>query len=294
MSLSTFLARPDVREKFRQEFPMPRIGAKKELLAQPQSNRYSLVGTAFDYLLRFYLQRLNPKVVHRRWVAEAGLWKLANSVPLVYNIDAGRLSAEDRRVKAGRKAFDKARTVYAEYIESGKVTGPLLRGAIYLAQLDVVFRSGWVDENLGIAQNEDVQDLRNLLSLVNPDDFRAKRLCLLNPTFGDASRLVGGADADLVIDSMLVDVKTTKNFVLKRNDFNQLIGYMVLHDLNGFDGIKSKRRISKLSIYFSRHAHLETFDVRSIVNPDTYPSFVRWFSTAAETTQPGERRRSAA
>lgn len=290
MSLSTFLARQDVREKFRLEFPKPPIGTDRELLAPPHSIRYSLVGTAFDYLLRFYLQRLNPKAVHRRWVAVEGLRKLANRVPLVYDVDAGRLSDEDWSVKAGRKALDKARTAYTAYLESGRVADPLLRGAIYLAQLDVVYRSGWVDENLGVAHREDVHDLRNLLSLVNPDNFRANRSCLLNPTFGDASRLVGGADADLVIDSMLVDVKTTKNFVLRREDFNQLIGYMVLHDLAGFEGIRSKRRIGKLAIYFSRHAHLETFDVRDIVNPDTYPGFVKWFSTAAGTRQPGKRR----
>lgn len=289
MSLSTFLDRQDVRERFRQEFPKPKMVAHRDLLAPPRSKRYSLVGTAFDYLLRFHLQRLNPRAIQRRWVAEAGLQKLAERHLSVYDVDAGSLSDEDRSVKAGRIAFKKARIAYSEYIESGEMTDRLLKGAIYLAQLDVVFRIGWVDENLGVAHREDLQDLRNLLSLVKPDDFRAKRSCLLNPTFGDAARLVGGADADLVIDSMLVDVKTTKNFELTRDHFNQLIGYMVLHDLAGFGGIRPKRRISKLSIYFSRHAHLETYDVRDIVDPDTYPSFVRWFSSAAEMSPPNQR-----
>jgi hypothetical protein len=131
------------------------------------------------------------------------------------------------------------------------------------------------------------------LRRVRTDDFRAKRSCLLNPTFGDASRLVGGADADLVIDSMLVDVKATKNFVVTRDHFNQLIGYMVLHDLTRIGEVRPKRRISKLAIYFARHAHLETFNVRDIVNPETYPRFVQWFSTAAETRPPSRHRQSA-
>jgi hypothetical protein len=65
MSLNAFLARRDVREKFREEFPKPKLAENKELLALPLSKRYSLVGTAFDYLLRFYLERLNPKATQR-------------------------------------------------------------------------------------------------------------------------------------------------------------------------------------------------------------------------------------
>lgn len=293
MSLSSLLARPDVREKFRLEFPKPRMQANKALLAPPRSNRYSLVGTAFDYLLRFYLQRLNPKAIHRSWVAEAGLKSLADRIPAVYDIDAGRLSV-DRSTEAGRKAFDNARTAYAEYIATGRVTDRLLRGVIHLAQLDVVYRSGWVDENLGVAHREDVQDLRALLSCVNPDNFRAKRSCLLNPTFGDASRLVGGADADLVIDTMLVDVKTTKRLELDRDHFNQLVGYLILSDLAGFGSVRRKRQFAKLAIYYARHAHLEVFNVNDIVNPKTYPAFVQWFSTVAETTSTRRRSRSAA
>ena len=286
MSLSTFLARRDVRERFRQEFPKPKIVAGKELLAPPLSKRYSLVGTAFDYLLRFYLERLNPNAVQHRWVAEEGFNKLGEQAMgrSVYNIDAEELSFpdDDGSFKAGRTALNRARTAHDRYIASGKTTVPLLKGAIYLAQLDVVFRSGFVDEHLGVAHPEDVRDLRKLISLVNPSEFLAKRRCLLNPSFGDASRLVGGADADLVIDGMLIDIKTTKNFGLKREDFNQLIGYFVLHELSGLSNKKLKSRISKIAIYFSRHAHLEVFEVATLVNPETFPSFLQWFSDTAK------------
>jgi len=39
---------------------MPPLDRARELLAPPLSRDYGLVGTAFDYLLRFYIQRLNP------------------------------------------------------------------------------------------------------------------------------------------------------------------------------------------------------------------------------------------
>jgi hypothetical protein len=77
MSLTSFLERKDVRDRFRQEFAMPGMKVKRELLAPPLSNRYSLVGTAFDYLVRFYVERLNPYAITRRWIAEQVLLDLS-------------------------------------------------------------------------------------------------------------------------------------------------------------------------------------------------------------------------
>src|SRR5574341_1537102 len=74
MSLTSIIEIKDVRERFREEFRKPKFGVKKEILAPPLSNRYSLVGTAFYYLLRFYLQRLNPNTFNERcWVAETAV-----------------------------------------------------------------------------------------------------------------------------------------------------------------------------------------------------------------------------
>ena len=63
MSLTSFIHNKDVRERFRQEFKKPRIAFKKDLLAPPLAKRYDLIGTAFDYLLRFYLKYLNPNAM---------------------------------------------------------------------------------------------------------------------------------------------------------------------------------------------------------------------------------------
>jgi hypothetical protein len=70
--------------------------------------------------------------------------------------------------------------------------------------------------------NNDIKDLRRLIELVDPDTFTAHELCILNPTFGDASRMVGGADTDVLLDDTLRDVKTVKDFDLKSPYFNQI------------------------------------------------------------------------
>ena len=70
MSLTSFVGNKDVRERFKQEFPSPKFSVQKPLLAPPLTKHNILMGTAFDYLLRFYLKRLNPQAVESRWVAE--------------------------------------------------------------------------------------------------------------------------------------------------------------------------------------------------------------------------------
>ena len=127
---------------------------------------------------------------------------------------------------------------------------------------------------------KDVVDLRRLLTLVKASSFKAKRVCLLNPTFGAASGLVGGADADLLLDDCLIDIKTTKNPHLDNRDFLQLIGYYLLH---GFDGIHSDdskttaREVNSLAIYFSRYGYLWKVAVEDILPPGSAPDTAKWF-----------------
>ena len=56
MSLSKFLKIEDVRKKFQECFSKTRFAVKKEILAPPLTKNYGRVGTAFDYLLHFYLK----------------------------------------------------------------------------------------------------------------------------------------------------------------------------------------------------------------------------------------------
>ena len=76
MSLTSFVARKEIREVIRENFTKPRIVTSKNLLAPPQTKRYSLVGTAFDYILRFHAQRLNQAAIERTWAATKGFSKL--------------------------------------------------------------------------------------------------------------------------------------------------------------------------------------------------------------------------
>ena len=73
MSLTSFLERKDVKAQFRETFAKPSVAPDPELHAIPLTKNYSLVGTAFDYVVRFYLERLYPFAHASPWVAEVAL-----------------------------------------------------------------------------------------------------------------------------------------------------------------------------------------------------------------------------
>src|SRR5262245_1433799 len=74
MSLTSFIENsPTLRARLLSEFNKPEFRLKAALKAPPLTSSYGLTGTAFDYLLRFYVKKLNPKAKTRRWTAEAGL-----------------------------------------------------------------------------------------------------------------------------------------------------------------------------------------------------------------------------
>ena len=146
-----------------------------------------------------------------------------------------------------------------------------------LAQLDLVYRIGLLD--LQPINEAMVEDIGNILALVRPDDFRAKRTCVLNPTFGAASELVGGADGDLFIDGTLVDIKVNKHLELGRDIFNQIFGYFCLACIGGVDGCRGK--VTCVAVYFARYGVLHRLPIKSFVEADRLPALLKWFEATA-------------
>ena len=272
MSLTSLLENADVRQRFKQEFQMPKFSVKQELVAPPITTRYSTVGTAFDYLLRFVIQKLNPDAIDK------GYWVAENSVEL--------LEQDVSLFDKGKKIVSGARKHFVEYLETGQMSDELIESTLLLATLDPIFRAGVGHEMIGKADKADIRDLKAILSVVDERIFTSTKLCLVNPTFGAASVLVGGADADLVIDDTLIDIKTTKNLVLDRKMLDQVLGYYVLHCIGSVGGLKPKIPINKLAIYFSRYGYLHVIQVSELVNMSTFPDFVQWFQHRAAEAFP--------
>lgn len=232
----------------------------------------ALVGTAFDYAARFELAHRAPHAVSRRWVAEGAVARLriSNSVELA---DAQRVVEEARNaVAVGWPASALAR--YAL----------IATHAARLAQLDTFFRSGYpptFGERDGIDELGIVDEVVQLLVCADPLWRLSTRApLLLNPHFGSASLAVGGADADLVAQNVLIDIKTTKQTVVERDTMRQLVGYVAL--ARASDCAELFAQIDTVAIYFARYGVLRTVRLPARVSGDEYVATGRWMGRTWE------------
>ncbi len=295
MSLTSLIKKdPEIRRRFREEFPYAVTLANKPLLVAPQSDRYFLIGTAFDYLLRFYISSLNPKAKTSEWFAKRAfnyidpdpLGWTKKTVPVEFRLDKKSLFILPKTELTTKAIalWQMAEEEYEKFRKTKQVDRDLVRACLGLAHLDIVGRSGQLfDANSELFQREDVSELENLISVVDKKVFKAKKICLLNPTFGKASALVGGADANLFIDGALIEIKTTKHLRLEREYLDQLLGYYILHQISGIGALRPKVEITHLAVYFSRHAYLYTIDIKNIIDPARIRKFVSWFKEAVST-----------
>ncbi len=269
MSLLDFIQQPNDRDRFRQEFKKPKLDVKKELLAPPLTKNYQLVGTAFDYLLRFYIQHLNSQAQDGGWVAEGSTALLKRSAKYhhLYNESC--------------KIIDAAKFHHALFLKTGEFTDELIRYTLLLSKIDSFTRVGIIDENLQQINNQDIQDLKNLIAVVDQKQFQSTAQVFLNPGFGMASASVGGADADLIIGNLLIEIKVTKLLEFKLEYFDQLMGYFTLSVLNQKyeQGHYDSYDIKRIGIYFARYGYLHIMNIEDIVNPATFPGFLEWFES---------------
>lgn len=278
MSLTSFLRDEEVKKLFSDSFNVPSNKILGDIKAPVLTDKYALIGTAFDYLLRFHLQYHNQDSITKMWVAEKSCQLMKDRV------------SDDIYSKA-KNQLDFAKASYQQFLTSGVLTDELLESTIMLAHLDIYFRAGENEYLKSVEiESSDIQDLKNLISIVDFNQFEAKSHCILNPSFNGASILVGGADADIVIDNKLIDIKTTKYLSVKRDWFNQVIGYYVLGLMGGIgkqnlDG----SAIDKIGFYFSRHGILHLYDVKDVVDFNTLPDFMEKMKNIAEKKMSSRR-----
>jgi hypothetical protein len=296
MSLTGFLQVREVKDRFRTQFKKPAVTRKMILQAKPLTNNYSLVGSAFDYLLRFYLENNNPSIKKSDvWLAEISL--------SILDTWTKRGQISESKFQSIKKIVETAKERHKKYLMTGVMTDELISSSIQLARLEMVYRIGLLSDYIESVRSEDVEDLKKMISLINPDHFKVTSLCVLNPTFGVTSIAIGGADADLILDDALIEIKTTINPKFERDYFNQLIGYLVLkriselkilvlsQDAEKNNNILPKKetydfssitghRINKIGVYFSRYGVMQTIDIRSITNNGEFDEeFIDWFLT---------------
>jgi hypothetical protein len=292
MSLTNFVRLPDVAERLK-PFRPPVKAVGPRLLVPSASGHPQLAGTAFDYLLRFELQRRTPHAAAGEWIAEhvpqliwgrgpqPGTWVgrdyLAGRGPSEYlppQVLAARVAAVCR---GARLALDE---YLQEAVSSDASRRTLAAWAVRLAKMDGVYRRDEFDPTFDQAPAALTEELVALLGVVPFRLLTHPESLLLNPDFGEASRAVGGADADLIAGDLLVDVKTTKSAAVTGEALDQLFGYFILARRAGLPPIR------RMGIYFSRFAQLRTGQTSFWTDHPRFAETERWFFERARACFP--------
>jgi hypothetical protein len=292
MSLTSFLDMAEVKLRVKPLRPKLPRKINASLKVAPRSNRYMMVGTAFDYLLRFELQRRAPYAISERLVAEDASGMMCGPAWFMHlSPDSTSMPPEEEeeatRDMANRvgNVVEKAKAAIATYLtiqESGSSTQADLAGhAIRLAKVDEFCRAGQLNPTFEDADPEDVEDLLGLLAIVPFDALIHPQIMLLNPTFEEASLLVGGADTDLVTGDMLVEFKTTKASEMQAGDLDQLLGYYLLARHNRRSN-PAFPVINRLAIYFCRHGLLWVQSATTWTEHPQFSETEEWFFERAK------------
>lgn len=200
-----------------------------------------------------------PKAKEKQWVSENAV-RIINSKEL-------------------NKYFNIAKRHYSRFIKSGILSKDLIKSSIDLAKFDIIFRSGgmYFSNDFGKYKRKDIKELTTILSNIDFQKLKIEKRCILNPTFGRYSRLIGGADADLIIDNKLIDIKNTKKLSITREMLNQIIGYYFLGKIGKVKGVSNWSSIDEVGFYFSRYDQLYLFPIDELILRKKRLSFEKWF-----------------
>lgn len=279
MSLSSHLRDKNspVNQFIQDQFPNTKaapflVDARKQLRAAetiwPDDgiNRTDLstIGTAMDYRLRYYFD-VTPveKLVAFGWRAFFGTLTGAPPYWSLFELTDSFFYDLENFTNQCQPVARRLSTVEENALN---------RYCIVLALFEQVRRAGGLSYNSPLAK-EPFNEVNALLSVAEPlwlDDMR--RLSwrfydgfshllelshILNPIF-DGSPDVGGADADLIVDGTLIDIKTSVKPEVKADYIWQLLGYTLLD-------YSDRYHIDSIGLYMSRQGILFKWDLAEAI-----------------------------
>ena len=225
----------------------------------------AIVGTAYDYMLRFEILKRNTNKENlfnkykEKLVSNYGFFNIQSNNIYDSNIEilySSSLSIIDQFIN------NKNKIILEDYISSLIVI--------------TLFEQNYRNKNLSIVkvlENKDykkyikreykyvISDLKNLYSSFENNEIlkniEYSKEVILNPYFSNSKKL-NGADCDLIVDQTMIDIKTIQSCNLTEDMLSQLIGYYILA-IN--DGVK----LNKIAIYFSRYDYLYLINIDDIM-----------------------------
>jgi len=261
---------------------LPAILARTER-GHNQANSWQMIGTAIDYRLRLAFA---ADAVARSSAFAAGMMcarthagreddpdgeayrqiaDLGNDMLLRLESMTRANDPSDRNrplVMGSTVEEDLCRLCYmAAWYDALGRTGDLRDGRTGVLSFIAVY-SSVLDDMLDSVPHAAVANMLELLRYAARSELgelRAKaRAAVPGPCFA-GSVDVNGADADLIVDDLLLEIKTHRNPANHlRESLRQLLGYMLLD----YD---DSHRIRRVGLYYTRHAHLSRWDAGNLI-----------------------------
>ena len=142
--------------------------------------------------------------------------------------------------------------------------------SLELSLYEIFYRAGYVDgREFDAAKDMIFPEVMAILEVHLKRDFKIKNL-VISPEFDNVSGLM--AEGDLIIDDALIEIKTSAQKGVKRDDFNQLCFYFILAKNN-----PRYSHITKIGFYYTRQDEmffLEAKDVFENNNFNQYFEFI--------------------
>lgn len=259
------------------------------LLVPSSAEDVRLVGIAFDYAMRFELKR-------RVLFAHEDDW-IANDVQRAFQSWEGKF-----RSKLSSKvlhAIRQLRSAAPKWVQEAQSFGrnyclihnpklghhkTLARHSIRLGYLDRLVHelptldpdSSSVDALLldSIETEESYgmqEEIAAMVELIPHNTFEHRSPLLLNVHFGEVSRLVGGARADLIAGNTLLDIKVTKHAVVTQDMMRQVLAYWMVAQKAKAQGMNHLPDVDTLGLYLARHGRIWTLKATPMLAHPNYP-----------------------
>lgn len=226
---------------------------------------WGAAGTAFDYRVRLLLAPQDPagfvaaagaRNLARRWRQPSPVAAWSELVEAIADLQTEPSGGREPGAHPSSATVARLCGLLALYEQLYRVPAAYLtKHPLLLAGPDA-----GLDEHLGLVDDRLVNDVAALTLLFTesqPALAGRHQHVVSNPIF-DRSNDLGGADADVIVDSTLLELKTVKTPVLNKITVWQILGYLLADTTD-------RHEIREVGWYFSRHGYLWRLPVEELL-----------------------------
>jgi len=320
--VTDFIQIDEVRAEIDSVYPKPEVEPTEDLVVANNGYSHKLIGNTFEFLCRVWLYRQCNEVLcpgrHKSWEVEnKDRWhrhgKEGEIPELIVSAVDGMTWEETEHGPSNRQEWEEMNEqrphwdqrspvewvtdeeltkVVNQFVETGLNAEAVVKAALlnagWKSKDDV---QTWIDREA--FEDDLLTEMETLFEELRSQDWASGDKLIDGPGFGKYRYILAG-EGDLLIDDLLVDIKTTEKARFTNSFWRQLLMYYVLNDVQRVlfeaEDVRSGREafegkypeISCLGVYFARYGELVIVDVNDVIeDQDTYGEFRAWIVNRA-------------